>query len=66
MPRDIFAWRTPTGDRKFLTAGEHGVMTILDVHGTRLIVYAVDFPGASDADRAALAAVVQSISFESP
>ena len=63
---DTFAWSTPTGDRKFLTAGEHAVMTILDVRGTRLIVYAVDFPGASDADRAALEAVVESIRFDVP
>ncbi|MDQ3880113.1 MAG: hypothetical protein M3295_03435 [Chloroflexota bacterium] len=61
-----FAWSTPTGDRKFLTAGEHAVITILDVDGTRLVVYAVDFPGASDADLAALEAVVQSISFDLP
>ena len=63
---DTYAWSTPGGDRKHLTAGEHAVMTILEVDGTRLIVYAVDFPGASDADRAELEAVVQSITFEVP
>jgi hypothetical protein len=63
---NTYAWSTPGGDRKFLTAGEHAVMTILEVDGTRLIVYAVDFPGASDADRAELEAVVQSISFDLP
>lgn len=63
---DTFAWTTPGGDRKFLSAGEHAVMTILEVDGTRLIVYAVDFPGASDRDRADLEAVVQSIRFDQP
>lgn len=63
---NTYAWSTPGGDRKFLTAGEHAVITILEVDGTRVIVYAVDFPGASDADRAELEAVVQSISFDVP
>jgi hypothetical protein len=61
-----FAWRTPTGEVKVMKADENAVVTILDVHGTRLVVYAVDFPGASDADLAALDAVVRSIRFDEP
>jgi hypothetical protein len=63
---DTYLWSTPGGERKFLSAGEHAVMTILEVDGTRLIVYAVDFPGASDADRAELEAVIQSMEFQQP
>jgi hypothetical protein len=53
-------WTTDGGVREALN-GEHDRVWILDVEGTRVVIDAFDFPEASDADRAALRSIVESV-----
>ncbi len=53
-------WATSGGVREALN-GEHDRVWILDVNGARVVIDAFDFPDASEADRAAIRAIVESV-----
>jgi hypothetical protein len=57
-------WRLPLGRTYSMSAGERDRVWILDVTGTRLVIVVTDEPGYTDAQRAELQAVFDSIRIE--
>lgn len=57
-------WQLPLGKTLSMSAGERNRVWILDVAGTRLVILVSDEPGYTDAQRAELQAIFDSIHIE--
>ncbi len=59
------SWTSPGGGARYHQGpGEHSTIWIVEAHGTRLLIFARDFPATSDEDRAEARAIVESARFE--
>ena len=63
-PHDIWLWLDKDGGRRSTDSDEDSELSILDVGGERVVIYAVFSPGTPEQERAELRTIFDSIQIE--
>ena len=65
-PDGFALWNIPDHSNRTIAPGERQRVRIVDVAGQRLVIVALELPGTTDPERAAIQAALDSIQIELP